>query len=490
MESIISKFFKQSSHYFSGNALAFIAHFISFPILTRALSTGDYGTMNLLMVTLTLSTAIGKLGLQHSAIRFYSESKEKDVNQLSKYYSTLFFSPILFGIVIALIAVVSFKMKFIPERFVDSSMLSLFVLVSMLVPIRGTLETSMQFLRAEQNTKLFNYFSVALRYGILCLTIFFLFYIVKGLYGFFFGMLLANAIGLIVIYSIIRNSNKLHIKYFSTFFLKECLLFGLPMVFVEIGHTLLSIGDRYLIQYFIGSTALGIYSAGYNLSTYVSEMLVTPFNAASTPLYLSIWSEQGKEATKIFLTSSLRYLLLILIPVGFGFAGVSANLISLLASDKYAEAQIIIPWVVSGIVIYGMRIVLDAPIYIYKKTFSILILMIISCSLNMVLNFFMIPVYGIKGAAIATLISNTVHVGMIVFISFRLLRYKIDFYHISIYIISSALMYLTVNQISIENNLLSLFVKIIVGIFAYSILVLVLDKDIRQSLFMKINKKK
>jgi Polysaccharide biosynthesis protein. len=50
-----------------------LASIISFPILTRIFSVAEYGTMALVTSTILFLVGIGKLGLQHSVVRYYSE---------------------------------------------------------------------------------------------------------------------------------------------------------------------------------------------------------------------------------------------------------------------------------------------------------------------------------------------------------------------------------------------------------------------------------
>ena len=61
------------SNYTTASVLVTLASVISFPILTRLLSVEEYGVMNLVATALALLVGIGKLGLQHSALRYYSE---------------------------------------------------------------------------------------------------------------------------------------------------------------------------------------------------------------------------------------------------------------------------------------------------------------------------------------------------------------------------------------------------------------------------------
>src|SRR5262245_15683966 len=63
----------QTLHYGTASMLNMLPGLVTFPLLTRLFSVSDYGVMNLVAATLTVSVALGKVGVQHSIIRFHSE---------------------------------------------------------------------------------------------------------------------------------------------------------------------------------------------------------------------------------------------------------------------------------------------------------------------------------------------------------------------------------------------------------------------------------
>lgn len=64
---------KHASNYTLGNGLMILAGLVSFPILTRVLRVDEYGLMSLIATALLLLVGIGKLGMQHATLRFFSE---------------------------------------------------------------------------------------------------------------------------------------------------------------------------------------------------------------------------------------------------------------------------------------------------------------------------------------------------------------------------------------------------------------------------------
>lgn len=83
--------------YLFGNVLVFLASFASFPILTRVLTVSDYGTLSLIIGTLTILYAVAKMGIQNGIIRFYGEYEDKGAESNREFFSTYLFSMLAMG---------------------------------------------------------------------------------------------------------------------------------------------------------------------------------------------------------------------------------------------------------------------------------------------------------------------------------------------------------------------------------------------------------
>ena len=282
------------------------AGFISFPILTRVFSVSDYGTLGLINTTFFIAIAITKFGFPGSIVRFYAEFKSK--NQLTNFYSTLF----LGSAVIAAIVAIFFGLiiKLFCGKLLDDNILNLLLLVSILIFTGCTTATLTSFLRAEQRTKLYNLIMIISRYGSLSLGIFFVFFFIKGLYGFFVGQIISGIVLLFFLIYFFRKKIKISLSSFSPPIFKDSIKFGFPLVWSELGHLVLNYADRYLIQLYLGSISLGLYAAGYDLATYATEAIIYPINYAMTPIYMKILVNKGEEETKEFFTRLFRYFLL------------------------------------------------------------------------------------------------------------------------------------------------------------------------------------
>ena len=474
----LSQFFKQSSHYLIGYVLIMISGFVSLPILTRIFSKSEYGVFSLVSITLWITLALTKAGMQESAVRFYGEFKEKKRSEdISIFYTTLFGSAFIFALFFALVWWIT--AHFFLSHVIDPEMRNLVGIISLLMISGSLYMREVNFLRAEQRTKILNSILVFHRYFCMVLGLAFVLMIRRSLQSYYRGYLISEMSIAVFLAFVLFKQNKLKPADFSLVFLKECLFFGAPFIGLELATFLIKSADRYIIQFFLGTEAVGVYSVGSNLCLYLRDALMFPLAFAITPLYMELWMKKGKEATIKFISKVYYIMIMIAVPVVTGFVALNKQVIIILASTKYIEASHIIPFIIFGAIIWGFFPLYTAGLYIQKQTKKITAVVFIAVVFNCVLNILLIPTLHIMGAAIATLITYVLLTIALIAISNKYLKFKINLPAIIKVIVSACLMFIIVIRIPSESNVWGIVIKIIVGAFTYSFCLVLLDKNIR-----------
>ncbi len=473
------KLFRQSSLYFGSSILHSMAGLISFPLWTRALSQSEYGTYSLLNVSVFFLTAFSKSGLQHSAIRFFSEfAASKRPEGLASYYTThvasTFVSSFLLNSIFVL--TIGFSNAFFGE--VESLSL-LLGLVSLLALVDSLMSILNAFQRVEQKAKQFAVWGFVERYLGIGLSALLLFGLNMGLVGLTAGQLIASSLVVgILMWRLVINGN-LNLRAISPAYFKEALKYGMPMIPVETSRLVLELGDRYLIQFFMGAASVGLYSVGYNLTSYIRQFLSMPLNRAVAPVYLDMWEKKGPEETKKFLEVLLQYYLMVAIPIIFTMSYFSEDLIRILASEKYVEIAGIIPMIIAPIILYGGNGIFAAGLIIHKKTKIMMYAALSSAGLNVALNLILIPMLGLKGAAIANMSSYSVLILTLIYFSFKHLPLSVNRFVI-VGCLGAAFV-MSVFFRSVEwHTLVGLAVKVVAGFGIYSLCITVIDPRIRK----------
>ena len=101
---MLSRLAAHFSRYSLASLLVTLASIVSFPFLTRIFPVADYGMMSLIGVLVTATAAVGKLGLQQAALRFYSEVRAgQSPWSLPQYEATVYMGLAGFGTATALL---------------------------------------------------------------------------------------------------------------------------------------------------------------------------------------------------------------------------------------------------------------------------------------------------------------------------------------------------------------------------------------------------
>jgi O-antigen/teichoic acid export membrane protein len=336
-------------------------------------------------------------------------------------------------------------------------------------------------LRAQQRSGVFGLYMALKRYVGLAAVLGTLFFVSKGLWGFYAATILTELLAVTGLAVWLLHGVQCRPRLFSLQLYWPMLAFGIPMVGYELCSIVLALGDRYVLQTLLGAEAVGVYSAAYTLCEYVQAFLIASMGQAIMPMYMRLWEEKGEAATVSFLGRFLHYYVMLVLPIVAGLTAVGPELLSVLASAKYGEGAVIIPYVIAGMILDGAIVVTGAGLYIQKRTKTIMLLVLGSAALNLALNFVLVPSLGILGAAVATLVSYAALAVLTLLLGQRWLRLPFPGAAVVKFGLLSAVMYLAVSHIALESLVATLVAKVTVGAAVYLALVWFCDGETRRT---------
>ncbi len=475
----IKTLYKHALHYLGGQIGGFLVGFVSFPLFTRVFSVAEYGLISLTLNTVGIATAVSKLGMQHSALRFYSEyAHSSDPNSERRYCSTLFWSAagIAGGITLAFILGVGEA----PAGWVSPGLRKLLLLAAVLVFIRAINSIVMNLWRAEGRSKTFNVVEVATRAGTVGAICTLLFTWERSPKVFFTGMIAVETLVMLFVILSLRRRSLLAFGLFESKCFKLAFAFGIPWVIFELAGLVLDTGDRYFVQYYLGFKALGCYSAAYNFSGYAQQAVTVPLSLAIFPIYMKLWVTKGKEETQSFLSRSLDHFVMVATGLVACVAVAGRDAFVFLSSRKFEEGYPLLPVLVAGLLVYGSCTFLYAGLNIHNKTSFIARMIIYSCGLNMALNVWLIPRIGLQGAAISTLVSYVFLAVLLARESLALLPLRLDASACARYVVAGTLAALIISRLSFHYTLVNLIVKGLSFVVLYVGILWLIDRRIRE----------
>ena len=222
-------------------------------------------------------------------------------------------------------------------------------------------------------------------------------FLYRGVYGLIFGLFCGSAWN--VFWSIFQSRKQgISLATDQAWSAKRLLRFALPFALAGIFIRICNSVDTLLIKQFHDTIAVGYYAIAYKV-TYAFQFLPLTFVAALYPSMSAVHASNDREGMKKILAGSLRFMLLIAVPLAAGLSGFAHRLVPLVYGQAYlgsiAPLQIL-PWVLIPIFLdFPIGSLLNATHRAGQKTTA----MGIATTIFVLMNFLLVPKFGAIGAA-------------------------------------------------------------------------------------------
>jgi O-antigen/teichoic acid export membrane protein len=414
---------KEGGLYTVANLLTKGVSLLLIPFYTAYFTPEDYGVLDMLVIFGALFNGIFSLQLSQSLGRFIS-SKET-VEEKRELASTIILAVLFFYIVGSTIAII-FSEQIISWLSSDVKIPNdLFILSVLSIAVNGMFYMFSVYFRFIRKVKIYSILFLIHAISNILLTIFLVLMLDTGIYGVFYASLIVCPLILIVQIYLARNSLGWQ---FSSLLFKQSLKYSAPLVPTALLYMSLNFIDRLFIKEMIDFEHLGIYSVATKFALGV-EVVVMGFGMAMAPIIFERLKnpETPRELAKMFhyyvMISALTLLILMLF---------AEDIVFIFTDPKYHEAAYVLPVLFLAPIFQGLN-KFSIGINISKKTLWIPLVTIVSASINITLNYLLIPDYGIFGAAVSTCLSLLINNLILMGIGFKL--YPIPFKTLKVLII-------------------------------------------------------
>lgn len=388
---------KQALIYSLGNISAKLIGFVLLPLYTSYLSTEEYGILALLEITSTFMVAVLSFKLSTAMMRWCSNenSEEKIKGILFTTFSTAIVILILLNLILQPITSNLSNLFFDVEHFKNYFTI---LIISASFEILNLF--SLDLIRLKEKPTFFVTVSIIRVLVILFLNVYFIKYMGLGVEGIILSQMIGNILlTLITLPFLIKN---MALRFVSSE-LKPMLKYSVPLVFSTISMMLLTMGDRFLIKYYLNYSEVGIYSLGYKLASVLNVLVIQSFQTGFLPI---AYKNHDKPDAQRFFSKTLTYYSLILVLCGLGLSLFSEEVIMLFSkNEEFNIAYTVVPFIALAFVFKGIQYVYSLGLHFAKKTKYNASIVMVAAIINMGLNVLLIPKFGIYGAAIATIVT-------------------------------------------------------------------------------------
>lgn len=362
--------------------------FLLLPVYTRYLTPGEYGIIDVLLTTILLLTPLLSVQAQEISFRYsMDESKDPKVTLMNSllfcsvgFVFLLFFNPLLDNIN------------------VFSEYSTLFYLVLFFTMVDGVLK---QFSRGIGKIKQFVTSDIIYSATFATLNIVFLVVLGLDINGYLLSMFIGYLLSSIFLYVFGGIRENFSLKGFDLSLIKPMLRFSVPLIPTAIMWWTMNVSDRYILSYFIDFEATGIYAISSKIPIILVTFNIVFFKAWQITAIEGYGQPDFRETfEKIFNTLSVLLFLLLSVIIVF-----LKPIFSFLATGDFYLGWQYVPFLLIGVLFSAYSGFWGVVYIASRKTFGALITSGFGAILNFVLNIILIPLIGIFGAAISTMIS-------------------------------------------------------------------------------------
>lgn len=465
LRMLIKNAARDSSIYLATGVVVAALGFITLPIFARIFVPAEYGLLSLALLIVSLGTVITGNWLISSTNRFYPYWKR--IGKLDTFYATLLFSMLLALIGFCLLGTL-FYLLF--RNSFSGKFRVLVPLVFLLVPLTMAMEIFLTNFRIKQQSKQFATFKLSRTFLGLLIGLSLVIWLQLGIQGILWGHIIALfIIGGMMFRMLFLTNNHCQLRFVSLSVIREFAAFGLPAMAATIGTWILSGADRYVIEYFRGTSEVGLYSMGYNVGDMCVGMFVSSLMLGIGPSIINVWESENRELTGELLSQLTRFLILISLPVVAGISVLARPVFRLFTTPAYYPGSAVIPFVAGGAFIYGLSLLAYMGLGLAKRTDIVARNYFSAAGINILLNIIFVPKFGFIAAAVTTTISYVLLLFMNIKSANKYLKWVVIprslFNSIMASIVMGGVLFLVISIFA--NPLFICILGIIVGVIVY-----------------------
>ena len=436
--------------------------FLLVPLYTNVFSTSDFGVYSNLYIFSAVFNVVLIYGMDSAYLKFAAirvQGFEKD-NFSTPYISVLSVSFIISGLIIL------FKAPIYAVLDVPSDFYYLIFLVSPILFFDAICVIPFIRLRLEHKAKKFALFKMINIIVNVSLNLYLILKLKWGIEAIFVSNLAASFTSFLLLAPSIIKGLRFRI---NPELLKRLLKFGLPYFPAGLAAMLIQGIDRPILTHLTDLGTAGLYSANYKLGIFMM-LFVSMFQYAWQPFFLQNAQEANvkeifsKVLTYFTVAAGLIFIIMSLFISDIAQISIHGHSI---IGKEYLSGLNIVPIILFAYIFNGIYYILMAGIYIEEKSIYVPVMTGIGAAVNIGLCFLLIPIWGIIGAALATLASYLIMAAGYFVITQKF--YKINYEYaklgklfISIAIVT-AIYYaqLFTNSLSLPNKFLMLLLFLI-----------------------------
>ena len=398
----------KNNHFLAGTAVYLVSNilnaaipFLLLPVLTRYLSTEEYGQVAMFQTLFGALTAFIGLSMQGAAGRKFYDGN-LDENSLREFIGSCL-QILCVTSAVTMIVLVSLSGPLSGWMGLDRNWIFMAVLMTACMSV---VQIRLGQWQVRKQAKQFGAMQVSQGLLNVALSLILVVVLVQGAGGRIVAQVWAAGLfGLLALW-LLRRDDLLRFRVWRPDYIREALSFGVPLIPHVGGIFLLSSVDRFVVNSHLGLSQTGIYMVAVQFAAALA-LVFDAINKAYVPWLFERLKRNRADELRQIVRLTYAWYGVILCGGGLAFV-VGPWLVIFVAGEQYAKAGDVIGWLALGQVFGGMYLMVTNYIFYSKRTGLLSVVTIMAGLLNVALLYALIGHFGLEGAAYAFCIAMAV----------------------------------------------------------------------------------
>ena len=391
-----------------GNFGSKLISFFLVPLYTNIFTTAEYGTIDLITILTTVIVPLITLNISESVMR-YSMDKNSDKDKILSVGNVILLVSILICMIsFPILSVISYTSQY-----------ALLLVIYMMTFISSSIYLC--FIRGKEQLFDYSIISIVQTLIIAILNIYFLIVLKIGIKGYIIAYIIAYLITTflcIIRGKIIPSFKKLSLDKKLA---KDMIKYSVILIPNSLMWWIMNSLDRIMVTSMISIEANGVYTVSYKLPTIIIT-LTSIFNQA---WMFSAVKEKDSADKETYSNSIFTALFNIVITISLFLLLILKPLMKIYVGKAFFLAWEYTPALIIGTVFLTLGTFISNEYTAHKDSIGFLKSSTIGALIYFILNFLLIPIIGVMGAAIATCISYICVYIFRIFDTRKYLKYRV-----------------------------------------------------------------
>jgi O-antigen/teichoic acid export membrane protein len=241
--------------------------------------------------------------------------------------------------------------------------------------------------------------------------------------------------------------------------IKKSIVFGFPFMISTLGFTLFMLSDRFMLNWLSTSEQVGKYVFGLKIANFINLIFVQTIGMSYFP---SVMKNESEKDNLRYYSKMLTYYCFILGFLILGFLFFYQDIIWIVGRNKeYLEGLKVVPILSLSFMVMGMNYFVGVGLFLRKKTIHYLIPSFAAITVNVLMNYELIPSLGMMSAAYSVLVSQIIYTGLLAYFSGKFMNIRFEWGKILQIYFLVIIIFIFIKFLGIKNFYLDSVIKLI-----------------------------